>query len=485
MGTQIILTLIHAVLQYTCPDKSISKGTGHSSMFDLLLIGGTIVSPRGSFRGDIGVLSGKIAAIGTDLSLESATETRNLSGLHILPGCIDSHMHLWEAGFVAPNDFSSGTMTALAGGITTIIDQPLTPPEVLGRDIFISKRDLGEKTSCIDFALHGGVGHENLSSLQGMWDAGCVAFKVFMSDSGCKVAALDDGELRAAFIEIGRLGGTVLIHAESEDMLNFNKSALQAQGRHDPQAFLDWRPPEVELEAIHRALFLLEGTGARAVFLHQTLPEGIDLIHQARHSGLDVYAETCPHNLFLTTDDLKKQGPWVTFAPPVRAPASAAGLMHKLSSGQIHTMGSDHGAVERSLKEVGWKDIWQSLFSVPDAETFVCLMLDAVNKQQVSLETLAAVQSENPARLYGLFPRKGIIRVGSDADFTVVDMHQQWTIRADQMVTACGWVPYEGREITGKVTHTIVRGNILMENGVITGNPGFGKYIKRGIQESF
>lgn len=482
---RIILTLSRAVIQYTCPDKSISQGIEYPSMFDLLLIGGTIVSPRGSFCGDVGVISGKIAAIGTDLSKEGAFTTFPMKGRHILPGCIDSHMHLWEAGFVAGNDFSSGTLTALSGGITTIIDQPLTPPEVLNDELFRSKRGLGESTSYVDFALHAGVGHDNLDSLAGMWNEGCIAFKVFMSDSGCKVAALSDGELKATFDEVGRLSGTVLIHAENESMLNHNLAGLKIQGRKDPQAFLDWRPPEVELEAIHRALWLLKGTGARAVFLHTTLPEGVDLIQQARMAGQDVYVETCPHNLFLTTDDLKRQGPWVTFAPPVRSPVTAAGLMEKLASGEIHTMGSDHGAVDKSLKDIGWQDIWQSLFSVPDAETFVCLMLNAVNKGQLTMERLAAVQSENPARLYGLFPQKGIIQVGSDADFTVVNLQKEWTIHADQMNTACGWVPYEGMEITGKVTHTIVRGQVLMENGSISGKPGFGKFIPRGNQVSF
>jgi dihydroorotase-like cyclic amidohydrolase len=175
----------------------------------------------------------------------------------------------------------------------------------------------------------------------------------------------------------------------------------------------------------------------------------------------------------------------MTFAPPVRSPATAAELIKNLSEGKIHTMGSDHGAVEKSLKEIGWQDIWQSLFSVPDSETFVCLMLNGINKGQLTVERLAAVQSENPAKLYGLFPKKGIIQLGSDADFTVVDLNQKWTIHAAEMHTACGWVPYEGMEITGKVTHTIVRGRILMQEGKIFGKPGFGKFIPRGRQYSF
>jgi allantoinase len=454
-------------------------------MFDLLLTGGTIVTSRGLFRGDIGVVSEKIVVIGADLSRERASYTLSLNGHNILPGCINSHMHLWEAGFVAEPDFSAGTLTALAGGITTIIDQPLTSPEVLDAEIFRTKRRVGERTSFLDFELHAGVGQDNLRSLEGMWDEGCTAFKVFLSDSGCKVAALSDGELKATFREIGRLDGIVLIHAENEAMLNYNLAELKSQGRKDPEVFLDWRSPEVEFEAISRALYRLIGTGARAIFLHTTLTEGVDLIQSARQKGQDVYVETCSHNLVLTTEDFKRQEPWVTFAPPVRSPATASELMQNLSSGKIHTMGSNHEAVDKSHKEIGYRDIWQSLFCVPDAETFFCLMLNAINKEQLTLEMLAAVQSENPAKFYGLFPQKGITQVGTDADFTVVNLRKKWTMRADQMHTACNWVRFEGMEIQGKVTHTILRDQVLMENGVISGEPEFERLLYRGRHISF
>lgn len=454
-------------------------------MFDLTLVGGTLVSSRGRLRADLGVETGRITSIAMDLSSAKSRRQIDLADMFVLPGCIDSHMHLWEAGFVADPDFSSGTLTAMAGGITTIIDQPLTPPEVLDASVFQAKLATGERSSYIDFGLHAGVGHDNLPELEGMWQAGCTAFKIFMSDSGCKVAALSDGEMLAAFREIGRLGGTVLIHAENEAMLQFNRARLQAEGRKDAQAFLDWRPPEVEYEAISRALRLLEGTKARAVFLHTTLPEGVELVQRARCQGLDVYVETCPHNIFLTSADLAEQGPWVTFAPPVRDPGRADRLLDLLAKGNIHTMGSDHGAVEPHLKEIGRQDIWQSLISVPDAETYVCLMLDAVSRGRLSLERLAAVQAENPARLYGLYPRKGSLQPGADADFTVVDLRPTYRLRASEMHTACGWIPYEGREITGRVTHTIVRGTVLMENGIILGKLGFGRFLPRGPQFSF
>jgi allantoinase len=448
-------------------------------MYDLTLTHGIIVTPQGRYRADLGVLNGKTACIATDLSGAPSHEAINLEGQFILPGCIDSHMHLWEPGLVAGPDFRDGTRAAAAGGITTIVDHALTIPEVLTANIFESKRALGEATSYVDFALHGGVGLDNLADLPGLWQAGCTAFKIFMCDSGSKVAGINDGLMLEVFRTVGKLGGTVLLHAENDAMLQYNRQRLIRENRCGPSAFTDWRPPEAETEAIHRALFLLQGTGAKAVFLHTTVPEGVDLITLARQQDRDVWVETCPHNLYLTTEHLAKQGSWVTFAPPVRDPGRVARLWQQLQQGKIHTLGSDHGTVDPKLKEAGVNDIWKGQFGVPDVETMVPLMLNGVAEGRISLERLAAILSENPSRLYGLYPRKGVIRVGSDADYTIVDLKSTYTLKAENMVTACGWIPYEGWTITGKVTHAILRGIPIMSAGKILGAPGDGQFIKR------
>ncbi|MDY6846763.1 MAG: hypothetical protein SVP52_06470 [Chloroflexota bacterium] len=222
-----------------------------------------------------------------------------LVDLCILPGCIDSHMHLWETGFTARSDFRDATLASIAGGVTTIIDQPLTLPEVLNSEIINQKVSLGEKTSYTDFALHGGVGLENLEDLEGLWQAGCTAFKIFMYESGSAIAGLDDGRILAALQKIGSFGGNAIVHAENNDMLIHNRKILDEAGRVDPMAFVEWRPPEAEYEAINCIVHLAETTGTRLAVLHTTLPEGVDLINQARQRGVDVWVETCPHNLLL------------------------------------------------------------------------------------------------------------------------------------------------------------------------------------------
>ena len=448
-------------------------------MYDLILSGGLIYNPRGHYCADIATVDGKIALIAANLTHERAHETIDVHGHVILPGCIDSHTHLWEPGLVANPDFKDGTRTSIAGGVTTIIDHPLTIPEVLDVDVFNQKVELGERTSYTDFALHGGVGLDNLEQLPDLWQAGCTSFKIFMCESGSKVAGLPDGELLAAFRKIGSFGGTVILHAENESMLQYNRKRLEEEGRTDYLAFVEWRPPEVEAEAIHRALYLLKGTGARGVLLHTTVPEGVEMIHAARKEGQDVWVEPCPHNLYLTVEHLREQGPWVTFSPPVRDTGRVEMLWKQLNDGWIHTVGSDHGPVDLRLKEAGVANIWEGQFGVPGGETMVPLMLDAVSQGKLTLERLTSILAEMPARLYGLYPQKGAIQIGSDADFTIVDMNQTYELSADEMQTTCKWIPFEGWKVTGKVTHTIIRGKVVMQMGEILGRPGYGSFFKR------
>jgi allantoinase len=447
--------------------------------YDLVIHGGMIATSHGRYKSDLGIKEGKIITISLDLSSADTAARYDAGGLLLLPGCIDSHMHLWEPGLVAAPDFSAGTLAAIAGGVTTIIDHPLTIPEVTNVEVFQEKIKIGERSSYTDFALHGGVAHDNSADLIKLWEAGCTAFKIFMCESGSKVAGLPSGELLAAFRTIGAFGGRVIIHAEDQSILEYNKIKLDESGRVDPLAFTDWRPEIVEIEAIHRALFLMKGTGVKAVFAHTTVPDGVNLVKAAKADGLDVIVETCPHNLYLTTEHLREKGPWVTYSPPVRKPESVERLWNQLAEGLITTMGSDHGPVDRTLKVSGEHNIWNSQFGIPGTETMVPLMLNAVLEEKISLERMVSILSENPARIYGLYPRKGAIQIGSDADITIVDPARETILEARKMQTSCGWIPYEGWKLKGRVISTIVRGNMVMDRGQILGKPGYGKFLAR------
>jgi allantoinase len=453
--------------------------TTHGSMMELIVRGGTVVTPHGSFEGDIVVRDGRIAAIGQRLEAGPSTPTLDARGLVVLPGVIDPHSHLWEAGFVSGPDFTDSSASAAVGGITTIIEMPLTVPEVLDETVLLDKARLGERTSHVDFALYGGVSPDRLDDLEGIWRAGAAAFKIFTCDTGCAMkGVIDDADLVEAMSRIARLGALACFHAENDELLVANRRRLAALGRRDNAAFCDWHSETAELEAINRILFYAGRLGTRVHIVHVTSPEGLKLVARARREGVRATAETCPHYLYLTEDDIAARGAWVTCAPPMRGVGAKAGLRASLDDGSIATIGSDHGPVDPELKQRASNDVFAGQCGMPANETMVPLMLNLATEGFISLERLAALLAEAPARLYGLYPRKGAIAIGSDADFTIVDPAERWTIRQADLIGACGWTPFEDVTVTGRVKMTVVRGRLVARDGRLAGEPG-AAYIPR------
>ena len=400
--------------------------------------------------------------------------------LVVLPGVIDPHSHLWEAGFVSGPDFADSTASAAAGGITTVIDMPLTVPEVLDAKILREKARLGERTSHVDFALHGGVSPHNLAELEPMWREGATAFKIFTCDTGCPMAGLiDDADLLQAMQTIAGFGGLATFHAENNELLAANLARLRQAGRTDNLAFAEWRDETAELEAINRILFYAGRTGVRVNIVHVTSPQGVALVAEARAKGVDATAETCPHYVYFTDQDIAERGTWVTCSPPVRGPDAREGMRALVSDGAVLTVGSDHGPVDPALKRRGSNNVLDGQPGFPGNETMVPLLLNLAAEGICSLERLAALTAEAPARLYGLYPRKGVIAEGSDADFTIVDPGAEWTISAERLVGKAGWTPYEGLSVRGRVEATVVRGRVVARHGQVAAEPGGAAFIRR------
>ncbi len=449
-------------------------------MSSVLIRGGLIVSPRQSIRADILVKDGVIAAIGRDLPVSPAARIIDVGGLTVLPGVIDPHSHLWESGFMSDPDFADSTASAVAGGITTIIDMPLTVPEVLDAETFIEKARLGERTSHTDFALHAGVSPDNLPGLAAMWNEGCTAFKIFTCETGCPMAGLtNDYDLSEAIRVIGSFNGLAAFHAENDDLLNGNLARIRRDNRTDNMAFVEWRNETVELEAINRILFFASCFGTRVNIVHVTSPAGVALVERARADGVNATAETCPHYLYLTSEDIAAQGAWVSCAPPMRGQDARDGMRTLMADGSILTVGSDHGPVDPALKRRGSNNILDGQPGLPGNETMVPLLLNLAASGLVSLNRLAEVAAEAPAILYGLFPRKGVIAVGSDADFTIVDPEYNWTIKAENLVGKSGWTPYEDLRVSGKVELSIIRGRVAAEDGRPVQEPGLAAFVRR------
>jgi allantoinase len=442
-------------------------------MSEVVVGNGLVITPRGRAKVDIGVRDGRIAAIGESLPVPAGASLVDAAGLVVLPGVIDPHSHLWEAGFMSGPDFADSTASAAAGGITTIVEMPLTVPEILDARVFAEKAGLGRRTSHVDFALHGGVSPDRFDELAGLWDAGAAALKIFTCDTGCAMrGVIHDADLVEAMTRIAKFDGLATFHAENDELLVANLARLRAEGRRDNAAFTEWHSETAELEAINRILFYAGRLGTRVNIVHVTSPAGVGLVREARERGVRATAETCPHYLYLTEDDIAERGAWVTCAPPMRGPDAMQGMRDLLRDGDIITVGSDHGPVDPALKHRGSNDVFAGQCGMPANETMVPLLLNLVAEGRMSLERLAEITAEAPARLYGLYPRKGAIAVGSDADFTIVDPFERWTIAQDVLIGRSGWTPFEGLPVQGRVRKTVIGGRLVAQDGKVLGSPG-------------
>ena len=444
---------------------------------DLVIRGGTIVLPQGRFPADVYVQDGRVVALG---KFDGVTGKREIDagGLLVLPGAVDGHVHMMDPGHTEREDCTTGTAAAAVGGATTVIEHHRTEPPVLSAKIFAEKRDYWAKKAVVDFAFMGGAVPDNLHELKGMWDMGAVAFKTFTCELH-GVTPMYPGMLQELFRTLKTFNGITLIHAEEDTLLKVNEKKLRESGRKDYLVVADWRPPETELLAISSAVALAKEIGARIVFAHVSLCESLRIIQEARRAGAKIYAESCPQYFYLTREDLARKGPWLKFAPTVRDPENVAQMWRELELGHVDIISTDHCPYPKEEKAAGLDDIWKAPYGIPGIETTVRLMLNGVNQGKVSLERVVQALSETPAKLYGLYPRKGTLLPGADADILLVDMSAREVLSNDTVVSKCKWTPYDGMEVQGKVVMTLVRGAVVAENGRPVGEPGYGQFIPR------
>jgi len=439
----------------------------------LLIRGGHVVSSAGITAADVRIRSGIVAEVGSDLTPDGEASI-DADGLFVLPGVIDAHTHQWEPGFLSPADFRDVTTSAAAGGITTIIDHPLTRPEVLDAEVFRDKVKLGERTACVDFALYAGMNPGKLVAMDELWAAGATGFKFFTCDSGSALQPfLNPHDQRELLRRIKALDAIALVHAEDQGILDQVRIRFEAEGRDDLEAFFEWRSPAAEAAAVGAILQLALETGARTYFAHVSLPEAAAEIAAAREGGAAVYAETCPHYLTLTQAELLADNAWATSAPPVRDHAHRDRLRSQLTN-EISVVASDHCSAP-----AGDRSAFSSVHGLPGIETMLPLLLDLVNQGSLKLDRLVALVCEHPARLFGLAPRKGFLRPGADGDVTLVDTGQATVLDTNQMVGSAGWTPYQGRRLHGRVVRTIVRGTTVAVDGKPVAAPGFGRFVRR------
>jgi D-hydantoinase len=456
-------------------------------LVDIVVKDGRVFFPKSDLIGSIAIEDGKIVAFGKSSRMPKANRVVDASGKIVIPGGIDAHVHVgqpWEGTKKPPyyeEDVQCATMAAAMAGTTTICDMPDSMPLVTNELVFRKKISFWSKRAFVDFGLHGGfIPNTNFDDLlPPLWNAGPTALKTFMCFSEDIWPAMDDGQLFDALEVIHQLDAFAILHAENDQMLTQNKRKLDEAGRTDFKSHLEWRPPIVEYEADARAALLLRESGAKGLIVHTSVPEGVKEIAAARRKGQKIYVETTPHYLYLTDKDLERRGPWVKCSPPLRDKARVIEIRKQLARGYIDTVGSDHSPFSKEEVERGDGNIWKAEAGMPGVETCLPLLLNGVSEGWLSLNRVVSCASENPARVFGLYPRKGAVRVGSDADLVVVDMKKKWRVKDEDLKMKCGWSPFNGKLLTGVPIMTIVRGEVVMEARNIVGREGYGKFIAR------
>jgi dihydroorotase len=395
---------------------------------------------------------GKIVSI-TKSRLPPSKKKIDCKGMIVLPGLIDVHVHFREPGLTHKEDWSTGSKAAAKGGITYVIDMPNTiPPTITLRDLF-DKKELAKK-SVVNFGIHAGINQGNLNDLKELANQ-AVGFKLYMCESTGDLAMDDISLQMKAFANVAKTKKVLCVHAENEKMNKYSYKDYKKET--DPIAYANSRPPESEVFAINDAIELAKQNNVKLHICHVSTKDGLSLIKKAKKSKIDVTCETCPHYLFMTEDDLKKKGTFAKMNPPLRTEKDQKALWSGIKDGTIDIIASDHAP--HTLEEK-YQNIWFAPAGVPGVETTLQLMLNAVNKKMLKFEKIVELMHDNPVKRFGL-SNYGNIEVGNDANLTIIDLNRKWKISKDDLLTKCGWSPYEDWEGKGMSVITIVNGNVI------------------------
>jgi allantoinase len=422
----------------------------------------------------LGVSDGTVSHVADPTIDLSADETLSLDGEIVLPGLVDCHVHFREPGYTEKEGIESGTAAAAAGGVTTVIEMPNTMPPVLTVDRLEEKTDLFAENSRTDFALFGAITEENVGTgdIKALAEAGVTAFKTFMATSFGPLLMDDKGELFAAFEEVAETDRPLYIHAEDEEYLDmFGRRARDEHG-DDMAAFFESRPPIAETTAVSDVLDIVDETETETVVAHTTTAESIDRIAAAREDGLPVRAEVTPYHLAFDEAEIRRIGTYGIGTPPVRDTANRSALWDHLTNGNVDLLGSDHAPHRHSEKEQPPLEVAPGM---PQLETALPSLLDAVAAGRLTFTDVVELYAERPARLHGLYPKKGTLQVGADADFVVIDMDAEWAVNANDFESTGSYSPFDGKTLTGRPVCTYQRGERIAEDMNAIANPGDGR----------
>lgn len=453
--------------------------------YDTLITNADVITERGREAADVAIKDGKIAALFMRGSTVDALETIDATGQLLIPGAVDIHFHCRAPAYPERGDFATETRAAAAGGVTTIFEMPISKPCCATTEIFRSRRALGEANAYVNFGLYGAPGMLNRDEVLGMAAEGAIGFKIFMTSA--PAGRNDEFEglcvptsegLYQALKLVKETGLVCVIHAEDETLLDWKTKQLMAAGRNDIAAHNESRPPVVEALAISTVLTINEDVGAKVHIAHVTSRAALNTL---RHFLSDsVTGETCPQYLFFTEDDYVRVGPYAKINPPLRSQDDQDAIWEGVLDGSLLAVVSDHSPFTVEEKERARTDIWRTPPGAPGVEELVLGLMDAALDGRLPIEKAVALLSTNGAKRFGIYPQKGVIAVNSDADLVIYDPRETTTISEDMLFSkaaACDKL-YEGIEFQGKIARTMVGGKTVFKDGEITGERGWGKFVR-------
>lgn len=455
---------------------------------DLIIKNGKIFSNGAFFYGTVVVKDGKIISLCKEIDEIEFGDCIDAEGKLVLPGMIEPHIHIREPGRPDRGTFLTETMAAAAGGVTTILEHPIAKPPQYSKEILESRIKDADDKCIIDFGFYGAAGSKYPEKIKEMGKQDIVAFKTFLHEApegrdeefiGLTMA--NDGEMYFGFKEVAKTGKLCAVHAENNDIIHKMISYFRKEGKISPIYHCESRPKIAEYETVEKLLNFVRECGVKLIFCHISTPEAMELIKNAKLEGLEVYLETCPQYLLLTEEEVIKHGVYAKCNPPLRKKEDVEKLWKYVNDGSVDFIGSDHATYTVEEKERGREDIFIAPSGFLGVDLRLPLMLNAVNEGKVKLERVIKLLSEDVARSFKIFPQKGIIQVGSDADFVIVDMKKKFTVRKEENYSQSKEIAYiyEGIELQGKPEYTIVRGKIVMEKGKVNiENKGWGKLVK-------
>lgn len=434
---------------------------------------------------DIGIEKGKIAFLGSSATAPKSSKVVDAKGKVVIPGLIDTHTHHRDPGFTHKEDLTTATQAAAAGGVTLSIGMPNVNPPTTSVDRFKNVIEISKKKALVDFNHNpsGTVPEE----IPGLAEAGCLAFKIFMvKDTGRDyphmpgIGLHHHGDLFRSFEAVAKTGLPLMVHPHDQDLMEMIEQRYWQRGDRSPQAYAKaYREFDGIIwdTAIATILRFQKATGVKLHILHMSTPGALEMVRRAKGEGRPVTCEVNPWALFLgnSWENIEKLGPYCLgfWVPEGHAEA----LWDGIRDGTIDVVGSDHAPHTKEEKEIGWKDMWKSPGGEPQIQDYLRLFLTEVNQGRLTLDRLVWLTSYRPAHVFGLYPRKGVIQIGSDADLVIVDMRKEETIQNETTLTKVGWTPYHGRKVKGAPVTTLVRGKVVMENGNVVGKPGDGQFI--------